>query len=229
MPHSRGGGGGLIQSTMSNCVLPIPRIAGSESVAGLRKALAASERQYLGRPYGEHRDHPLSVSVLRLGALGPRTEPALNDVPGPGDLQLPQLGQAFQRRTISDTFRASFDHDVETLPIRVVPGGQNAIRVAQQVTALLFIETGTEVQRVVEPHGGKWRNMRPAIRSDCGDPEDFRVLEYRNHFLPRCSHGTRAAVIRMKLRDRFTRHGVLRVEIVAGWFECSRSGGRVPA
>jgi hypothetical protein len=40
----------------------------------------------------------------------------------------------------------------------------------KQVTALLFINTGTEVQRVVEPHRGKWRNMGPTIRSNCGDP-----------------------------------------------------------
>src|SRR5262252_8673820 len=113
------------------------RSAGSESVAGLRKALAASERQDLDRPHGEYRDHRLGVSVLRLGALGPRTEPTLDDVPGPADLRLPQLSQAFQRRTIGDTFRASLDHDIEALPIRVVPGGQNAILVAQQVTALL--------------------------------------------------------------------------------------------
>src|SRR5947207_291856 len=75
----------------------------------------------------------------------------------------------------SVTGTASLSHnDVEPVLPGVAPGHDDHVRVVPQADRLLLAGSAAKVDRSVEPHRDRWRDVRAAVGPDRADPAQRR-------------------------------------------------------
>src|SRR5215469_3826614 len=132
---------------------------------------------YLRRRYREHHRLTIAFEIAKCATLAGELPPSV-PLGGERSSQLAELG------VVRHLGGLAFDHYVDAPVPAIAASDQYYMRVGAQVSELLFLGSGVETDRTVDPHRHQRSHMRPSVGPHSADPEQLSGLEDPGGLLP---------------------------------------------